>query len=289
MAEWRPQGINGQPEGTQAMTTTDVFARGLFKGKTVFITGGGSGINLGIAKTFAALGANIGMCGRTQEKLDSAKKELEALGAKVCGVAADVRNYAALEASLQESEIQLGPASVLVCGAAGNFPCPAEALSPNGFKSVIDIDLLGSFNTCRAAFPQLQKTRGSVIFISAGQAFLPYAMQCHVGAAKAGIDNLMRNLALEWGRHGIRCNSVAPGPIEGTEGFLRLLPEGAREKMQEHIPLQRFGQVEDIGNVCAFLASPLASYLTGTLIVADGGQNLPGSGYFTHLLMSQMG
>ncbi|MDZ4861147.1 MAG: SDR family oxidoreductase [Candidatus Hydrogenedentes bacterium] len=271
------------------MKITDVFAKDLFKGKTAFITGGGSGINLGIAKTFAMLGANIGLCGRKQEKLDTAAGELKALGAKVCGVAADVRDFAALEASMKQSEDALGPMDVLVCGAAGNFPCPAEVLSPNGFKSVIDIDLIGSFNSCRAAFPQLQKTRGSVIFISAGQAFLPYAMQCHVGAAKAGIDNLMKNLALEWGKYGIRCNSVAPGPIDGTEGVKRLLPEGCREKMIESIPLQRLGTVEDIGNLCAYLCCPLSTYVTGTVIVADGGQNLPGSGYMTHIMMSAMG
>jgi NAD(P)-dependent dehydrogenase (short-subunit alcohol dehydrogenase family) len=114
-------------------------------------------------------------------------------------------------------------------------------------------------------------------------------MQCHVGAAKAGIDNLMKNLALEWGRHGIRCNSIAPGPIEGTEGVKRLLPENVRDQMIESIPLQRLGSVEDIGSVCAYLASPIATYITGTVIVADGGQNLPGSGHFTHMMMSAMG
>ena len=272
------------------MSITDVFRKDLYTGKPVFITGGGSGINLGIARTFASLGANIGMCGRTQEKLDAACEELTRdFGARVCGVAADVRNAAALEASMKQSEDTLGPMHALVCGAAGNFPCPAEALSPNGFKSVIDIDLLGSFNACRAAFSQLQRTQGNIIFISAGQAFLPYAMQCHVGAAKAGIDNLMKNLALEWGRYGIRCNSVAPGPIEGTEGVKRLLPENARGKMIEAIPLRRLGTVDDIGSVCAYLASPIATYLTGTVIVADGGQNLPGSGYLTHVMMEAMG
>ena len=272
------------------MTITDVFAKDLYKGRTAFITGGGSGINLGIARSFASLGASIGMCGRTPEKLDAACEELKRdFGAKVCGVAADVRNFAAVEASMKQSEDALGPMHVLVCGAAGNFPCPAEVLSPNGFKSVIDIDLLGSFNSCRAALPQLQKTRGCVIFISAGQAFLPYALQCHVGAAKAGIDNLMKNLALEWGKYGIRCNSVAPGPIDGTEGVKRLLPDNAREKMIEAIPLNRLGSVEDIGSVCAYLASPIATYITGTVIVADGGQNLPGSGYLTHVMMEAMG
>jgi len=270
------------------MKISSYFAKDLFEGKPVFVTGGGSGINLGIAKCFAAVGASVGICGRTQEKLDRAAEELRALGAKVSAVSADVRDFAALEKAIKQSEADLGPMHTLVCGAAGNFPCPAEALSPNGFKAVIDIDLLGSFNACRAALPQLQTSRGNVIFISAGQAFLPYMAQCHVGAAKAGIDNLMRTLALEWGPYGIRCNSIAPGPIEGTEGFNRLMPEGMRGAFLEAIPLRRFGGVEDIGQLAVFLSSPLADYITGTLIVADGGQNLPGSGIFTHLFAQAM-
>src|SRR5262249_46976976 len=149
----------------------------------------------GIARHFAALGANLAICGRTREKLDSAAAELRTLGAKVSAETADVREYAAVESAMTKAKEELGPISVLVAGAAGNFPCAAEQLSPNGFKSVVDIDLLGTFNASRAAFGQLKETRGSIIFISAGQAFLPYAWQAHVGAAKAGIDNLMRNLA----------------------------------------------------------------------------------------------
>ncbi len=274
--------------GVFHMKISSYFAKDLFSGKTVFVTGGGSGINLGIAKCFATLGASIGICGRTQEKLDRAAEELRALGAKVCAVPADVRDFAALEAAIVKSEHEVGPMSTLVCGAAGNFPCPAEALSSNGFKAVVDIDLLGSFNASRAALPQLRKTRGNIIFISAGQAFLPYMAQCHVGAAKAGIDNLMRCLALEWGGYGIRCNSIAPGPIEGTEGFNRLLPEGMRDAFLKAIPLRRFGSVEDIGQLAVFLSSPLAEYITGAFIVADGGQNLPGSGIFTHLFAQAM-
>ncbi len=262
----------------------------LFRDTTVFVTGGGSGINLGIARTFAALGADLAICGRTREKLDAAAAELEALGAKVVAETADVRDLGALEAAMAVTEERLGPVGVLVCGAAGNFPCPAESLSSNGFRSVVDIDLVGSFHACRAAFEQLRQTRGSVVFISAGQAFVPYAFQAHVGAAKAGIDNLMRNLALEWGRFGIRCNSVAPGPIEGTEGMRRLAPAegGVHEKLRSAIPLGRYGTVDDIGNAVAFLASPLAAYVTGTVLVVDGGQNLPGSGPFFEILSSAL-
>jgi NAD(P)-dependent dehydrogenase (short-subunit alcohol dehydrogenase family) len=262
------------------MDITSYFSRDLFKGKTVFVTGGGSGINLGIAKNFAAIGANVGICGRTQETLDAAAAELRAIGATVTAGVADVRDYAALEAVFEKTKQDLGPIDVLVAGAAGNFLCPAEQLSPNGFKTVIDIDLLGSFNAARAAFEQLKSTRGSIVFISAGQAFMPYAFQLHVASAKAGIDMMMRNLALEWGRYGIRVNSIAPGPIEGTEGMKRLASPAALEQIKQAVPLGRLGTVDDIGQLAVFLASPLASYVTGTLVVADGGQNLPGSALF---------
>jgi len=275
------------------MNITSYVSRELFNGKTVFITGGGSGINLGIARNFAALGANIAICGRTQEKLNAAAVELRALGAKVCAVAADVRDFAALEAAFARSREELGPMDVLVCGAAGNFVVPAEKLSPNGFKTVIDIDLLGAFNASRAAFEQLKETRGTIIYISAGMAYVPHAYQVHVGAAKAGIDMMMKNLALEWGRRGIRANSIVPGPIEGTEGMKRLASPAQMETFINSIPLRRMGTVDDIGQTAAFLASPLASYISGCVVVCDGGQNLPGSAVFNmgaeQMLLAQEG
>lgn len=249
----------------------------LYRGTTLFVTGGGSGINFGIARTFAMLGASVGLCGRTQLKLDGAAEQLRALGAQVHAQVADVRDYGAVEAALTATREALGPIGVLVCGAAGNFPIPAEKLSPNGFKTVVDIDLLGSFNAARACFDQLKQTRGTVIFISAGMSYVPYPYQVHVGAAKAGIDMMMRNLALEWGRHGIRANSIVPGPIADTEGMRRL---GGTDDIDEQalgVPLGRYGTVEEIGAAAAFLASPLAQYMTGSMMVVDGGSNLLGS------------
>lgn len=270
------------------MLVKQMLPADLFAGKTVFVTGGGSGINLGVARNFAALGANVGICGRTKERLDAAAQELRDLGANVVAEVADVRDYDALAAALAKSESELGPVDVLVCAAAGNFIAPAEQLSPNGFKAVVDIDLLGSFHACKAALPQLKKTRGSVIFISAGMSLTPYYAQSHVGAAKAGIDNLMKNLALEWGMYGIRSNSIVPGPIEGTEGMRRLAPGDIGKKLQRAIPLGRFGTTDEIGQAAVFLASPLASYITGTVLVVDGGQNLPGSGLFTLAIQESM-
>lgn len=266
------------------MNITNYFSDQLLIGKTVFITGGGGDITLGMAKNYAAVGANLAICGRTQETLDHAAAELQDLGASVYAEACDVRDFAALSKVMANTRAALGPIDVLVCGAAGNFLAPAEKLSANGFKSVVDIDLLGSFNACRAAFEQLKETRGSILFISAGQAFTPYHMQVHAGAAKAGIDNMMKNLALEWGRFGIRCNSVAPGPIDDTEGMKRLSVAGMDELFKKAIPLQRYGTKDDIGQAAVFLASPLASYITGTVLVVDGGQNLPGGGIMGMLI-----
>jgi NAD(P)-dependent dehydrogenase (short-subunit alcohol dehydrogenase family) len=262
------------------MLIDTLLPRTLFAGKTVFVTGGGSGINLGVAKHFAALGAQIAICGRRQARLDGAAEELRALGARVCPVAADVRDVAALEAAFARSEAELGPMDVLVCGAAGNFLAPAELLSANGFRTVVDIDLMGSFNAARAGFEQLRRTRGCLLFISAGMAYMPHAFQAHVGAAKAGIDMLMKNLAIEWGCHGIRANSIVPGPIAGTEGLKRLADPARTAALVGAIPLRRLGTVDDIGQMAVVLASPLAGYVTGCVVVCDGGQNLIGSALF---------
>src|SRR5271166_2976371 len=263
------------------MLVTEYLPADLFQGKTVFITGGGSGINLGVARNFAALGAHLAICGRTQDKLDAAVSELSALnacaGGRTLAAVADVRDPAALAAAIARTQSELGAIDVLVAGAAGNFLCPAEALSPNGFKTVVDIDLLGAFHAAREAFEQLKATRGCIIFISAGQAFVPHAYQAHVGAAKAGIDNLMKNLALEWGRHGIRANSIVPGPIEGTEGMRRLSTPDNDARHKEVIPLRRYGQPDEIGQAAVFLASPLAAYITGAILCVDGGSSLVGS------------
>lgn len=255
------------------------FRPDLLAGHVVFITGGGSGINLGIAETFARLGAAVGLCGRDAERLEQARGHLLNAGAPAVSTAvADVRDAEAVERAIEQSRAELGAMNTLICGAAGNFPARAEELSANGFRAVVDIDLNGSFNASRAAFAQLQETRGSIVMISAHQAIAPYAGQAHVGAAKAGVEQLMRQLALEWGYRGIRANAIAPGPVEGTEGVRRLLPGKAADKAIRHIPLGRLGRGEDVGIAAVFLASPLAGYITGAVLPVDGGGGLGGSG-----------
>lgn len=257
--------------------TTSAMKSDALKDKVAFITGGGSGINFGIARNFIELGAKVAICSRSQERLDKAAAELGKSGGRVLPVSADVRDPSAIAAALEQSKAQLGPADIVISGAAGNFLCEAEKLSPNGFKTVIDIDLLGSFNLVRLAFDQLKQTRGSIIFISAGLAYLPYEQQVHAGAAKAGIDNMMKNLALEWGKYGIRANSIAPGYIGETEGTSRLAIGPGLDAVIDSTPIGRLGSVDDIGQMAAFLCSSSASFVTGTVIPVDGGHYLGGS------------
>lgn len=250
-----------------------------FSNKTVFVFGGTSGINLGIARGFAGAGADVSVASRSQEKVDAAVAELVSLGSTSFGYALDVRDIEAVEAALAQHAQDAGPIDVLVSGAAGNFPALATDMSANGFKSVVDIDLLGSFNVLRSSFQYLCKPGASVINISAPQAFVAMPMQSHVCAAKAGVDMLTRTLALEWGPAGIRINSIAPGPIAGTEGMRRLAPdEKIAAQYKKSVPLQRYGETSEIGDAAMFLSSGAAAYISGVVLPVDGGWSVAGAG-----------
>jgi NAD(P)-dependent dehydrogenase (short-subunit alcohol dehydrogenase family) len=246
-----------------------------YTGCNVFVVGGTSGINLGIAKAFAAAGARMGVASRSREKVDAAVAQL---GDGALGYAFDVRDAQAVADALAAFAGDAGPIDVLVSGAAGNFPAAAKDLSPNGFKAVVDIDLLGTFHAMRAAYPHMRRPGGSLINISAPQAQIPMAMQIHVCAAKAGVDMVTRCLAIEWGPEGLRVNGVVPGPIDGTEGMARLAPtEAARAAVAAAVPLKRFGSPQDVADACLYLGSPAAGYVSGTIISADGGWSLRGA------------
>lgn len=254
---------------------SSTFSAKILDGKAAVITGGGSGINLAIAQRFAEYGAAVALIGRTQEKLDAAAKTIQDHGGTAVGFAADVRDYDALASAISSSRTKLGQLDIVVCGAAGNFPAPVLGMSTNGFKSVVDIDLLGTFNTCRAAFEHLRRPGASIINISATQAFVAMELQAHVCAAKAGVDMVTRTLALEWGPMGVRVNSIAPGAVDDTEGMKRLAPNPqARDMVTKMIPLGRFADKGEIADLALFLCSPSAQFITGTVMVCDGGQSL---------------
>ena len=250
-----------------------------FQGSNVAVVGGTSGINQGIALGFAALGARVAVASRRQEKVERTLKLIESAGAEAFGGVADVRDFDAVGRFFEEAHATFGEFDVLVSGAAGNFPALVNGMSANAFRSVVDIDLVGTFNVMRAAYPFLRKPGASVINISAPQAFVPMQAQAHVCAAKAGVDMITRCLALEWGGDGIRVNSIVPGPIRGTEGMDRLAPTDAhRERVARTVPLGRMGESDDIARAAAFLASDLASYVSGIVMPVDGGWSTAGVG-----------
>jgi len=257
--------------------TQPVFLNDILNGRVAFVTGGGTGITGGVARALAEAGASVALVSRKLEHLEPAAAAINVNGGKAIAVAADVRQSEEVESAIRATVEQFGKIDIVVNGAAGNFLCKAEELSPNGFGTVVDIDLKGTFNVCRAAFAQLKEHSGQILNISATLHYLGTPMQLHVSAAKAGIDALTRNLAVEWGRYGIRVNAIAPGPIEDTEGMKRLVPEPIKEKLKKSIPLGRFGRIADIEQAAIFLCSDAANFINGTVMVVDGGQWLAGN------------
>ena len=249
-----------------------VFVDKLLAGRVAFVTGGGTGITGGVARALSEAGARVALVSRKMEHLEPAAESIRAAGGEALAVACDVRQADEVERAVAATVERFGGVDIVVNGAAGNFLCAAEELSPNGFGTVVDIDLKGTFNVCRAAFAELKKRRGSILNISATLHYLGTPLQLHVSAAKAGVDALTQNLAVEWGRYGIRTNAIAPGPIEDTEGMKRLLPPALREKLQRRIPLGRFGRIRDIEQSAVFLCSDAAGFINGAIIVVDGGQ-----------------
>lgn len=242
-----------------------------FSGKNVFVFGGTSGINLGIAHGFARAGANLSVASRNPDKVTAAKDALSHTHPAL-GFALDVRDWDAVKAAVDAHVAERGSIDILISGAAGNFPAPATAISSKGFRTVTDIDTLGTWHVMRAAYDALTKPGASIINISAAQAWIAMPLQVHVCAAKAGVDMITRCLAMEWGRDGIRINSVAPGPIAGTEGMARLAPTPEAEaRVNAGVPLGRMGTVDEIADACMFLSSDAARYISGAVIPVDGG------------------
>ena len=248
-----------------------LFSSDLLDGRVALITGGGTGICRGIALAFAAHGCDVAITSRKAEHLDPTVAELRAAGRRAIARPADVRDPAAVNDVVASTVGELGRLDILVNGAAGNFICLAEHLSPNGFGTVVDIDLKGTFNVSKAALPHLRANGGVVLNISATLPYLGTVGQSHAAAAKAGVDSLTRVLACEWGPFGIRVNGIAPGPTEGTEGVRRLTSERSRESALSQCPLGRRATLDDLANAALYLCSDAASFVNGVTLVVDGG------------------
>lgn len=253
-----------------------MLLEGLYEGagRTVLVSGGTSGINRGIARGFAQSGALVYVLSRSEDKVEDTVKELSALGVDAAGMPADVRNADQIEAAFEDCAQKFGPIDVVVSGAAGNFAAKAQNISSNGFRAVLEIDVLGTHHVMLASYKYLRRP-GVILNISAAAASRAMIGQAHVCAAKAGVDQITRTLAMEWGPEGIRVNSVVPGPIEDTEGFRRLAPTPEiKAQRLAGVPLRRAAASTEVAGLCLFLASERASYITGAVIPIDGGATL---------------
>lgn len=248
-----------------------------FRDRTVVVTGGGTGLGRAMAESFGAEGARVCAIGRRQEKLDETVAAIEGKGGTALAFSADVRDAARIEAVMGEIAERTGRIDVLVNNAAGNFVCPSEELSPNGFKSVVDIVLLGTFFCTRYAFDALRATKGSIVNIVAAYAWSGEPGAVHSASAKAGVLAMTRTLAAEWGRFGIRVNAVAPGPIhtEGTDANLWSVGD-VEEQVRRSVPLGRLGEPADVSRAVLWLCSNDAAWTSGTTLTVDGAQWLHG-------------
>jgi NAD(P)-dependent dehydrogenase (short-subunit alcohol dehydrogenase family) len=266
-----------------------MFQTDLLKGRTILITGGGTGLGRSMALRFAELGANLFLAGRREEPLKEAAQSIRAKGARAAYFSADVRDFSAVERMIVAAEKEFGRVDTLVNNAAGNFIARTEKLSPNAFNAVIGIVLQGSFY-CTLALGRkwiAEKQPGNILNIvttyaatNAGSGFVvPSA------CAKAGVLALTRSLAVEWARHHIRCNAIAPGPFPTEGAFSRLMPSKEfEERAKNSHPMKRFGRHEELANLAAYLLSEQADYVNGECVTIDGGLWLRGAGEFNDFI-----
>lgn len=258
---------------------TNAFKDKVLAGKVAFVAGASSGINLGIAQHFARAGAKVAIISRSHEKITAAAKTMTDEGFDAIGMAADVRDFESVDKALKATHDRFGKIDIVISGAAGNFVAPALGISSNGFKTVVDIDLIGTFHVLRASFQYLNRPGASLISITAPQAINPSMFQAHVCAAKAGINMLTKCLAMEWGPAGVRVNAISPGPIADTEGMARLAPTPEAEAhVKARLALRDYGTKTDIADMALFLSTDNAKYITGTIIDVDGGTKLGDAG-----------
>ncbi|ODQ64695.1 NAD(P)-binding protein [Nadsonia fulvescens var. elongata DSM 6958] len=253
---------------------TSPWKPAIFKDRVAFVTGGAGTICRVQVEALVILGCHAVIIGRNEAKTLQAATEIQLLNpdVKVLGIGnIDVREIADLQKAVKLTVETLGKIDYVIAGAAGNFLADFNHLSSNAFKTVVDIDLLGAFNTTKACYDQLVKSNvGSIIYVSATLHYYGIPFQAHVSAAKAGIDALSAAMAVELGPMGVRSNVIAPGGIEATEGLSRLLPKENIDQARKRVPLGRFGKTRDIADATVWLFSQAASYVSGTVVVVDG-------------------
>lgn len=260
----------------------ETFQEKILEGKVAYVAGGTRGFNLAIAAKYAEHGAKVVVSSRNEDRCGSAAQSIRDMGAEAMGLPCDVRDYDALYATMQKTHDEFGPIDIVVAAQAGNFYAPALGMSSNAFRSIIDIDLIGTFNVFRAGFDFINRPGASMLAITAPEGVRPLPFQSHVCSAKAGVNMLLKCLAVEWGPAGVRVNGLSPGPIEGSWGMDNVIAKdpAMKETITNAVPLKRWGVDKDIADGALFLASEASSWITGTILDIDGGVTIasPGSG-----------
>jgi len=270
--------MTASPYVAPVVDSTTVFKPDIFNGKVLFCTGGGSGICRAMTEGVMRHGANATVVGRKLDRLTKAAEELsEATGRTCIPAQADVRDPMSLRNAVSKTIEKFGRIDFVICGAAGNFLAPISGMSENAFRTVVEIDTLGTFNTIKATMAHVRASKGSYIHVSATLHYKGTPFQAHVSAAKAGVDALSAVLAVEEGPHGVRSNVISPGATSGTEGLDRLSTGLAQPSATA---AGRWGHVKDMANAAIFLFSDVASYITGQVLLVDGG--------YEHLRSSQL-
>ncbi|KAI8149634.1 hypothetical protein BJV82DRAFT_588695 [Fennellomyces sp. T-0311] len=269
-----------------AVDTRQIFKDDIFKGKILLCSGGGSGICRDMTEAIVRHGAKAVIISRKFDKLAKAAEEMsKATGGEIFPIQADVRKPEDVERAVAQTIEKYGRIDFLINGAAGNFLAPFHKISYNAIRTVVEIDLLGTFNLTKAAVEHLKASRGAIINVSMTLHYRGIPLQAHAGAAKAGIDALTKHWAVELGPFGVRVNGIAPGPVAATEGMKRLM---AKNATFETIPLQRAGELGDVSQSGVFLFSDAANYITGTTVVVDGGHWLTAASTgYPHLLFDK--
>ena len=252
-----------------------IFKAGLFQGDVALVTGGGTGIGFATASEFGALGAKLALCGRRPEPLAKAAEELARAGVEVFTATCDIRDAEQVKTCVEAVKQRFGRIDVLVNNAGGQFPSAAESLSPRGFEAVVRNNLLGTFNVTQAVatLAMIPQKRGRIVNVIA-QIARGFPGMVHTGAARAGVENMTKTLAVEWAMHGIRVNAVAPGVIK-TSGTDQYPPE-LLEEAAKRSPLRRLGTANEVAHLIVYLASKQADFITGQSLYIDGGQSLWG-------------
>ncbi|MEZ4308517.1 MAG: SDR family oxidoreductase [Polyangiaceae bacterium] len=265
-----------------------MLKEGTLAGRTALVTGGGTGLGLSMALKFAELGANLALVSRNPEHIEPACEKVRAKGAKAIAVRCDVRKFDEVEAAVAETEKAFGAVDILVNNAAGNFLCPTEDLSPNGFAAVVGIVLQGSFHATLAVGRRMIASGkgGTMLNILTPYAWTGSGFVVPSAAAKAGVLAMTRSLAVEWAKYKIRVNAIAPGPFPTDGAWKALMPAPEMEEAgKQKIPLKRFGEHEELANLAAYLVSDYSGYITGDCITIDGGSWIAGAGEFNQLAM----